>query len=194
MSEPVQDGIVDLPSASFSDGGGGMPIDNSDIPEEFRSRVTVATGDIPQYIDFFDVLEEFTFHFPDNVQYVVLKAMTEGDRKQYLNKTNREVRMNAGTKELRMQAAAGDDKHTLLELTITNWNVYKQGRLVPFTKQNLSLALDAWPPSLIDSIEKRIREINPWLLGDEDNLDVLYDEQAEIERRIKTLKDRQAKN
>lgn len=200
MQVPVytSESLDELGSADFGATpalpGGGISINMDDIPEEFRSRVVTATGDVPQYIDFFDVLEQFTFEFPDGVQYVILKAMTEGDRKRYLNKTNREVRMNTGTKELKMQAAAGDDKHALLELCITGWNVLRQGRSVPFSNQNLKAFLDGAPPSLIDRIEKRIREINPWLLGDEDSLETLYEERDELENRIKVLEDRKAKN
>ncbi len=201
MTETVP-ALEDAPAATFGSSTfkpstathGGMTVDTADIPEEFRNRVVAVSGEIPQYIDFFDVLEEFTYTFPDKVQYVTLKAMTEGDRKRYLNKTNREVRMNTGTKELRMQAAAGDDKHSLLEQCITNWYVLRQGAPVPFSSNNLKAALEAWPPSLVDRIEKRIREINPWLLGDEDNIDALRDEREDLDRRIKTLEERKAKN
>lgn len=184
----------DFPTGGHSARSGGIEIDLSDIPEEFRNRVLPASGEVPQYIDFFDVLEEYTCKFPDNVQFVTLKVMTEGDRKQYLNKTNREVKMNTSTKELRMQSAVGDDKHALLELSITGWLVYRAGREVPFNKREVALALDSWPPSLIDMIEKRIREINPWLLGTEDDIEALEEEYAELGKRIETLKERKAKN
>ena len=173
---------------------GGIQVDVSDIPEEFRSRVQVAQGDVPQHVDFFDVLEETKFLFPDHVQYVTLKAMNEGDRKRYLNKTNRDVSMNTRTKELRMQAAAGDDKHALLELCITGWSVFSKGRAVPFNSSNLKNALENWPVSLVDQIEKKVREVNPWLLGDEDSLEALREERDELDKRIDLIEKRAAKN
>lgn len=172
----------------------GGVIDIADLPPEFRSKVIAASADVPQHVDFFDVLEEYQCLFPDGTQYVSVKVMNEGDRRRYLNKTNREVRMNAQTREMKMQSAAGDDKHALLKIAITGWNVYKAGRPVPFNEHGLEQALNNWPPAIVDLIEQKVTEVNPWLKGTEDNLPAMKDEYEQLGDRIKQLEDRAAKN
>ena len=171
---------------------GGVPV--TDIPVEFQRRAVAQNSDVPQHIDFFDVLEEYLCEFPDGIQYVSIKVMNEGDRRRYLNKTNREVRMNAQTREMKMRSAAGDDKHELLKIVINGWNVFRGGKPLPFTQSNVQAALDAWPPTLIDLIEKKVTEVNPWLKGTEDNLDVMKDEYNDLGLRIAALEDKAAKN
>ena len=102
--------------------------------------------------------------------------------------------MNAATREMKMQSAAGDDKHALLKIAITGWNVYRGGKPLPFRDDTLEQALNNWPPALVDLIEAKITEVNPWLKGTEDNLPAMKDEYEQLGERIRLLEDRAAKN
>lgn len=172
----------------------GPAFDIADLPPEMRGKMVAATSDVPQHVDFFDVQETYKAEFPDGVQCVYVRVMSEGDRKRYQNKTNREIRMNASTREMKMKSAAGDDRHELLKIAISGWNIYRAGSPWAFNPNNLEQALNAWPPSIVDLIEKKVAEVNPWIKGTDENLPAMREEYEELGKRIQQLEDRAAKN
>jgi hypothetical protein len=118
-------------------------------------------------VDYFGFSSSDRFFLPDGVSYVDLKVLNEGERRRYQNESNREIKLGrGGGGDASLKMRPGDDKHTLLTLSIVGWNLMRNGAPVPFTKQLVDQFLSAADPSLIDKIEKRIRQLNPWLLSE----------------------------
>lgn len=106
-------------------------------------------------------------HFlPDGASYVELKVLNEGERRAYLNETNREVKFARGSGDAHLRMRPGDDKMSLLKVSIVGWNLIQNGQPLPFNLKNLDKFLTVTDPRLIDSIEKEVRRTNPWLLSD----------------------------
>ena len=109
---------------------------------------------------------------PDGVSYVDIKALNEGERRKYLNDANREVKVQKRSGDAIMRLATGDERTNLLERAIVGWNFVssngKSGDLQPvaFSPANLKRFLEAADPRVIDHIEKRVREMNKWLVAD----------------------------
>lgn len=141
-----------------------------------------ASTSIPAQEDYFAFEQILTINLPDGVSWIQHKVLTEGDRRNYRNKTNRSMRVKRGSGDAEMDVRAGDDLHTLLELSIVNWNLVRGGKPLPFGKGSkgapLNQFLEAANPKLIDLIETEVRKANPWLLAEMS----LEDIDKEIER------------
>lgn len=125
-------------------------------------------GDEPVQEDYFSV-EDVTYKsycFPDGVTYIEFKKLSHGDRRDYLNKTNRGVSMNRGTGDMKFETKAGDDRDTLLKMAVCGWNMLREGAPVPFSKAVFEQWLPKANPDWTDELEKDIRRENPWLLAD----------------------------
>lgn len=103
---------------------------------------------------------------PDGVSYIEHKELTEGDRRKFLNATNKDVRIERATGDMRLKMAAGDERHELLKVAIVGWNLKKDGEDFRFTPDKLNQWLSVAPPKIVDLVEKDIRKKNPWLLSD----------------------------
>lgn len=159
-----------------------------ELPEHLRGKAKIVDTDVSRVVDYFDVKETHFATLPDGVQTVEVKVLTEGERRRYLNQTNREVKMNSRTKDLIMKSSVGDDEEALIKVATVGWNVMRGGASLPFTPNNLDFALNAWPPAAWRPVLKKIREVNEWLLGDEENLEALEEEYAELGERISKIK------
>lgn len=137
------------------DGLGDSPNPTQDAPQPFG-----------QQQDYFGFASTDRCMFPDGVSYVELRVLNEGDRRRYTNESNREIRLAKGSGDAALRMRPGDDKHSLLKISIVGWNLSRAGQPVPFTPQMLDQFLTSANPAIIDRIEKRIRQINPWLLSD----------------------------
>lgn len=130
----------------------------------------VSTDEYNQ-VDYFGFEETHRVYLDDGKSYIEHSTLNEGARRQYMNRVNREVRLQKGG-DAYMKMATGDERHELLKQAITGWNLVtahkSTGKLEPiqFTPGNLSKFLDAARPGDIDKIEKDVRDKNPWLLGD----------------------------
>lgn len=167
---------------------------NEFLPEHLRVQAAALSGDIPRHIDYFAATATEWVVLPDGVQKLEVKVLTEGERKQYLAKTNQEFKMNARTKDLTMKSNAGDDRHALLKIAVVDWTVYMDGTLLPFTKFSLERALDAWPPVVVDAAYDGVAKLNPWLTSGEDDVAALEAEQDDIAQRLREARERAAKN
>jgi hypothetical protein len=164
------------------------------LPEHLRTVAAVADQDVPRVIDYFDVKQTEWVVLPDGVQRVEVKVLTEGERRNYLNLTNREVKMNSRTKDLVMRGSAGDDEKALIVMAVVGWDVVRAGNPLNFTPRALNEALDAWPPAAWRPVLKKIRSMNEWLLGDEENLEAMEDEHKELGERIARIKENAVKD
>ncbi len=124
-------------------------------------------GQAVQQFDYFGFASTARFTFPDGVSWLDLKVLNEGERRRYQNESNREIKLGrSGGGDASLKMRPGDDKHLLLAMSITGWNLVKGGVPVPFNKNIVDQFLANADPSIIDKIEKRIRELNPWLLSE----------------------------
>ena len=163
------------------------------LPEHLRTKAAVVENDVPQTVDYFDFHETHDVTLP-NGWSVTVKVLNEGERRRYLNQTNRDVKMDSKTKTLIMRSQVGDDENTLLSIAVVDWAVVRDGKPLAFNKGNLQQALDKWPPAAWAPVLKKIREINDWLMGTEDDLEALEDEYRDLGERIQRIKDGQAKD
>lgn len=142
-------------------------------------------GSIPavKQFDYFGVPEPVKFMMPDGISFLMLQPMLEGDRRKYLNLSNRGVKINKADGSTEFDLKPGDDRFNLLRMSIVGWNLTRGGSPVPFTLDYLVDFLSVVNPSIADDIEKKVREINPWLTSEQNADDV----RAEIERLQEVL-------
>jgi hypothetical protein len=156
------------------------PVDPAELTE---------TGEV----DYFGFSSTQQVYLPGSkTQFVVIKALPEGEKKNYQNKTNRHVTIKKGTGDAEMQMRAGDERHVLLMEGIVDWHLLRrspdlnggQPTLVAFSKSELRMFLDVADPRVIEHIEKELRKMNPWLMAEmtledmikeRDNLDEMID-------------------
>lgn len=115
--------------------------------------------------DYFGVADTHRTILPDNVSFIEWKVMNEGERRRYLNATNREVKLQKGGDTV-IGMRPGDDRWHLLTTAIVGWNLKRAGQDVTFSRQQLEEWLNVAPPRIVDLVEKDIRRGNPWLLAE----------------------------
>lgn len=152
------------------------------------------TEDIVE-VDFFGCDERRTVFLPgSSSQYVVVKEFTEGDRKKYLDRTNKDVRFSKGG-DASMKASPGSDRHELLRIAIVDFHLLKAG--TPVTQATHPRALDEFldktSPRVIDHIVKEVHKLNPWLLA-EMTVEDIEKEIADLEEMLEVRKKEEAKN
>ena len=136
--------------------------------EEINERLR-ADGQAPYTAvqdDYFGFNERYIFTLPDGKSFIEHKALTEGDRRQYLKGTNREVKFAKATQDASMKLSPGEDKAALLTVAITNWNLMRGGQPLPFSPANLRNFLEVANPKIIDLIHEDVTKHNPWLLNE----------------------------
>lgn len=122
---------------------------------------------VPQQSSYFGFEETHKCYLPDGVSYIEHRTLNEGARRQYLNKTNRDIRLQRATGDAIMKMATGDERYALLTSAIIGWNLIgPTGEPVPFDKKNLDRFLETANPRVVDLIEKDVRKHNPWLMQD----------------------------
>src|SRR5690349_8957804 len=139
--------------------------------EEAMRAAGVATEETMQ-VDYFGFDETEHVFLPDGKSYVSISALNEGGRRQYLNRVNREVRVQKQTGDAVMQLANGDERMILLTQAITGWNLVRRnkstGEIQPLKCDEGKIRdfLTSASPTIIDIIDKAVRKQNPWLLND----------------------------
>jgi hypothetical protein len=140
----------------------------SDVDVEDRpltnERVSPPEANVPA--DYFGFSSTKVYMLPDKVSWVELKVLNEGERRQYLNETNREVKFARGSQDAAIRLRPGDDKASLLKMAIVGWNLVRNGAPMPFNTATLQQFLTLTDPKLVDLIEKEVRLMNPWLLAE----------------------------
>jgi len=121
-------------------------------------------------VDYFGFEETHRVLLADGISYIEHKTLNEGARRKYMNRVNREVRLQKSGDAF-MKMATGDERHALLEEAIVGWNLVradKSRNIQPLTYNvtNRNAFLESAPPAVIDRVEKDVRDKNPWLVGD----------------------------
>lgn len=114
--------------------------------------------------DYFGFDEYHRVTLPDKISWVEHKTLNEGQRRAFLNATNRGVRIKKASGDAEMQFAPGTEKQALLKVAIVNWNLTRKGVTVSFNSSELGKFLDNANPKIIDIIHKEIVKVNSWLL------------------------------
>ena len=98
-------------------------------------------------VDYFGFEETFRIMLPDDVSFIEHKKLNEGARRKYMNKVNREVRLQKSGDAF-MKMASGDERHVLLEEAITGWNL---GRVDARTNEVKPISFSTTNPSVAES-------------------------------------------
>ena len=83
----------------------------------------------------------------------------------------------------------GEERKILIEICATDWNLKRGGQSVPFTKVQLNDLLTLANPVIIEALEKKVRDLNPWLL-DELTEDAIQQQIDELTEQLEKVKDR----
>ena len=156
----------------------------------------VSTDEYNQ-VDYFGFEEIHRVLLPDGKSYVEHQTLNEGARRKYMNRVNREVRLQKGG-DAYMKMATGDERHALLQESIIGWNLVtadRTGELKPlqFTAANVAKFLERARPSDIDLVEKDVRDKNSWLVGDVTIEDIDTQIQELTEMRAKKVEEAEGK-
>lgn len=143
--------------------------------------------------DYFAFGEVHRCMMPDGISWVEHKSLNEGERRQYLKATNRDVMIEKGTGNARMRLSPGEEKVVLLEVAITGWNFVRAGQPVQCTKQAVKMFLEVADPKVVDHIHKAVTKANPWLLAELSIEDIDREIEALQEQRRSLVEAEQGK-
>lgn len=123
----------------------------------------------PQIVDLwsYQTIEKHNLT-PDGEQYILFKKMTEADKTEFQTKTNRDIRVQSTTKDIKMNMDPGRERAELLRISITGWRLFKpnhKGELVEvgYSEQERAAFIRQADPLLIQRLEQAIRDANPWM-------------------------------
>lgn len=116
--------------------------------------------------DYFGTDKTHRVTLPDGMSWIEHKELNEGERRKYMNATNRDVRIARQTGDMHLRMAAGDERAELLKVAIVGWNLQSGGQPLDFNDANLRRFLEKASPKIVDIVEKDIRKKNPWLVSD----------------------------
>jgi hypothetical protein len=148
----------------------------------------------PVEVDYFAFAEEHRVMLPDGVQWVDHKELNEGDRRQYMKATNRDVKLQRATGDAYLRMAAGEDRAALLKAAIVGWNIKRNGKALLFSKTAVDDVLNAFPPKIIDLIHRDILKHNTWLMAEATVEDIDREIEALQEQRIQLIETQAGKD
>jgi len=129
--------------------------------------------DEPAYEDYFGFNETQRWDFPDHLQWIEFRQMTEGDRRKYQSKTTKDIKLEKNTGDARVRVDPGVEREILFECSVMSWHIVRKqtdGSFKPIpVDKNASLGSEfgKWSlqadPKLLDGLERAIRKANPWM-------------------------------
>lgn len=136
-----------------------------DAPDQI---VNVAESVRPnEQANYFGFSSSFKFSLPDGVSWIEYTKMNEGAKKQFQDKTSRDVVLErGGAGNARINMLQGTERHELLRSCIVGWNLRDENGPVAFAPHTLSIFLNQADPAIVEELERVIRKANPWLLGE----------------------------
>lgn len=141
-------------------------------------------------IDYFAFNITEQFYLADGVSYVELAALNEGSKRSYQRRTQTDLVLERGSGNARMKIDQGRAREELLKEAIKGWNFIRGDRgPVAFNDRNLADFLRLANPSVVEDIEKRVREMNPWLLDDL-TVEAIDQQIEELQERRKEVAER----
>ena len=103
-----------------------------------------------------------------NRQYITFKRMTESDKVEFQTKTNRDIRVQNTTRDIKLNMNPAVERKVLIDLSVTGWFLFKRnhkGEMVEIVfdqKQRAEFFRQA-DPKLVQELELAIRKANPWM-------------------------------
>lgn len=137
---------------------------------DISPEVAAAANEEQVYEDYFGFDENKTWFFPDKKQYIIFKVMSEGDKAKFQRETNRDITLQRSTGDAKIKADPASERWALLDASVIDWHVFRDGQPVPFTKGSPGATFNQWlskaNPRLVEDLEFEIRKANPWLQAD----------------------------
>ena len=175
------------------------------FPEDQHGGVAVkdapeGADDYAGYESYFSTQDTDKHYLPDGKQYVVLKYLSERDRMSLERATRSSTVIDSKTRDMRIDLDDSARRHEAIKASVMGWHLVRieegangrRVREVPFSQGELLRWLDDANPTAVDDIYKRIREMNPWL-GGEENIEDLKEQRDELNKRIAELEDEEAR-
>lgn len=109
---------------------------------------------------------------PADRQYILFKRMVEADKVEFQTKTNRDIRVQNTTKDIKLNMNPALERKVLIDLSVTGWYLFKKnhkGELVEINydpKQRADFFRIA-DPKLVQELEIAIRKANPWMKAEQ---------------------------
>jgi hypothetical protein len=125
-----------------------------------------ADTDRPVQQDYFGFQATEKFHLPDGLSWIEFRVMNEGDKLKFQKKTGRDINIDRRSGDARIKMDPGTERHELIITCCVNWNLTRNGELVPFGDRSIRDFLELANPRVVEDLEKAIRKANPWLLGE----------------------------
>jgi hypothetical protein len=116
--------------------------------------------------DYWGFDETTNWYFPDEVQYLVLRKMNEGQKAQYQKLTRNDVTIARNTGDAKLKTDPAAERHALITSCVQDWHLFQGGKPVQFSERFLKDFINKADPRLVEEIEKACRKANPWLLQD----------------------------
>lgn len=114
----------------------------------------------------------------DDVSWIEVKRMNEGERRKYLSAIQRPMKVSK-TGEAEINFNPGADREALLQATIIDWNIMANDEEFVFSTNAVRIFMNSADVSIVDKVEEAARNINPWLL-DEVSVEQLDDQIEEL--------------
>jgi hypothetical protein len=159
----------------------------------------LADGEFAGYIDYFGFDETKKYVLPDGKQYIEFKILNEGARVKYEARTSRDVKFNRRTDDAAIKVNAGEDRHALIEESVTNWYMVRRNdrgwEPVPFSKGSKGATFSQWleraDPRIVNDLYNEIRKANPWLT-DEMTVEMIDDQIQQLKEMRDQVVEREA--
>jgi len=130
---------------------------------EARMRADGVADSAPVQADYFAFDETTVVDLPDGKSFIEIKALNEGARRSYMNKVNRDVRIQRASGDAVMQLATGEERLAILEKSIVGWNLTRNGAAVPCDDKGKTDFLNRANPKIVDLVYRAVQDLNPWL-------------------------------
>lgn len=134
------------------------------------SETTFSTDPVAEnpttFVDYFGFQASERFYLPDGVQYIEFEIMNEGKKAQFQKLTQRDMVLERGSGNARVRVDPGQERHALIQSSVTGWNMYRGGKPQIFGQAALRDFLTLADPKIVEGLEKAIRKANPWLLAE----------------------------
>jgi len=105
-------------------------------------------------------------------QYITIKKMTEEDKIEFQTKTNKDIRVQKTTQDIKLNVNPALERKVLLELCVTGWFLFKPvpvsgGRTelkpIGYNAHERAVFFKGADPRLVQDLETAIRRLNPWM-------------------------------
>ena len=143
-----------------------------------------------QAVDYFGLTETHKVPLPDGVQWIEIKELNEGDRREHEKRTTQDMTLQGQGGGATMRFDPGLTRHSLIENSVSDWHIIRDGEPLRFDSKNLREFLKKAPPSIIDLVHDKCQEVNVWTLNEE-NLEAMIDERDRLNDRIRDLEARE---